>query len=453
MTKDLAQDADIASYLKRYCEAYRKEYQQFTADPPRGGGFPAYPVSPYLGGTNLRCIVATDGVIIFHGNFPPDNQWWIAGGSALKVDYEPTVTPPEVTSLLKREGIYGKPMGIYRVVSKEKLSDDVWKGNLGSASSKLTVKIDRDQEIEVETYPLTLEECLARLTYGAFCHVLDIHLPQQSADFWTPHIIQNLGFVPADLNSRSYYNYIEILRHREMSAWDPRTAKIRVKADVRRDFAHYVTGESEGGTLSFGDSQWTENFNVSLAKIGEAIEGFESLLRYQGNAVEEVFHSYLKQNNILLDVYGECESKPRFHYPKGKTSPIGKSYVEPDFLIKYANQSYKLVEIERASKGVATKRGHARQDFGQAAFQTGEWKHFIKNHFQEISDRYPGIASKHTTCVIMSRSTEKSFGAYVDMKSYMELIQETYSVDEVFTYDDLLERAKAVYAKLGSLGI
>ena len=72
---------------------------------------------------------------------------------------------------------------------------------------------------------------------------------------------------------------------------------------------------------------------------------------------------------------------------------------------------------------------------------------------QAIKDRYPGIATKHTTAVIMSRSTQQSFASYEDMDSYIELMLETSKVDEIWTYDQLLERAKEVHNKLASLGV
>lgn len=121
--------------------------------------------------------------------------------------------------------------------------------------------------------------------------------------------------------------------------------------------------------------------------------------------------------------------------------------------IMYRDQSYKLVELERPSKGMATVKGHPKQDFNQAAFQTGVWVHYIKNNYAAIKDSYPGIATKHTTAVIMSRSNEESFASHDDMISYIEMMLETSKVDEIWTYDQLLDRAKEVHGKLASLGL
>jgi hypothetical protein len=51
----------------------------------------------------------------------------------------------------------------------------------------------------------------------------------------------------------------------------------------------------------------------------------------------------------------------------------------------------------------------------------------------------------------MSRSTQKAFGGLQDQKGYAELLMEQYNVDEVLTYDDILERASFAYHQLTGL--
>ena len=51
----------------------------------------------------------------------------------------------------------------------------------------------------------------------------------------------------------------------------------------------------------------------------------------------------------------------------------------------------------------------------------------------------------------MSRRTQKAFGGLQDQKAYSELLMEQYKVDEVFTYDDILERASFAYYQLTGL--
>jgi hypothetical protein len=454
MSGQLAAQSDVAVYLERYVRAYIAEYERFTACPPKGAGYPRFPISPYLRASNLKCLILNDGVVIFDGRYPPEYDWRKSARAAIKVDYEPTKTPEHITKSLKELSDKGVKLGIYRIVSKDELEDAVWKGDFGDPLETTTQNISGGRCIDICTYNLTLTDAIARLTYGAICRILDIKLPDNSSEFWIPRIFRQLGFFTADNKSQVYYEYLEVLTHRDMAAWDDRGIRVRVKSDVRRDFGQYISQRKDGGgTISLGGDEWIEEFNLVLVKIRQAIDGLQSLLHQHPSGSEDIFHSYLENNPILLDAYGKCESKPKLKYPQGQKSPIGKGHVEPDFIISYRDQSYKLIEIERPSKEMATKKGHPKQEFNQAAFQTGEWVHYIKNHYPNIKDRYPGIATKHTTAVIMSRSTQQSFANYEDMNSYIELMLETSKVDEILTYDQLLERAREVHNKLASLGV
>jgi hypothetical protein len=81
---------DVATYLLRYVDAYREEYARMIAPPPTGGGFPSFSISPYLYLSDIVCWLASDGSVITDESHEPDYDWWIAGGPAIKVDYEPT---------------------------------------------------------------------------------------------------------------------------------------------------------------------------------------------------------------------------------------------------------------------------------------------------------------------------------------------------------------------------
>src|SRR5262249_36017811 len=143
-------------------------------------------------------------------------------------------------------------------------------------------------------------------------------------------------------------------------------------------------------------------------------------------------------------------SKPRFHYPPGE-GPLGKAYVEPDFILKYADGSYKLVELERPSKDIATRQGHPRSEFTQASFQIAEWRHFIANHYNLIKSDFTGISANPSALLIISRSTAKSFGTGRRIHEYKALLRSFLPNTEVLTYDDLLDRAKQAHARLSTL--
>src|SRR5205823_4283323 len=118
------------------------------------------------------------------------------------------------------------------------------------------------------------------------------------------------------------------------------------------------------------------SFNDRLEALRQAIEAFRALLEEKAEENEREFHEFLNSNSVLLDASGDAVSKPHFTYPTGE-SPLDKEYVEPDFLIRYPGNSYKLVELERPDKLMATKQGQPRAEVTQAAFQIAEWKDYI----------------------------------------------------------------------------
>lgn len=447
---------ELKEFYSEYISRYHQEYDLFIAAPPRGPGYPKADISPYLKRSSFDFYLAKNGVIVNQLDAEPDYEWYIAGGPAIKVDYEPSVTPKEVTEKLKSVGLLGQKIGIYRVVSKKPLANKVWRGRIdGIIRSSMYENIGNGIVANFYHVSVSLRELVNILTFGAFGTILDTPEPSDQDNFGEPHVIRDLGVFPADLNNKRFFKYMEIYGHVDECAWDKRLIKLRVKSDLRRDFTYALslqTASKTLGTLVFGSTpDWAENFTNRLTNLKKAIDAFREILLFKSHETEDVFHNLLKSNPILLEVYGECKSKPKFKYPNGHTSIIGKTYLEPDFLVTYPDQSYKLIELERASKHMATKKGQPRAEMTQAAFQIAEWRHYIKSHYLSIKKRYPGIQSKCKSMIIMSRRRQKQFGGIEDQKQYIELIMEEYRVDEVLTYDDLFERACFAYYQLTGL--
>lgn len=99
---------------------------------------------------------------------------------------------------------------------------------------------------------------------------------------------------------------------------------------------------------------------------------------------------------------------------------------------------------------LASKRGEPRVGVTQAAFQIAEWKDFINHHYQTLRDRFPGISSSPQSMVVIGRASPLLQGA-ADAPRYLALLREQLAVDEVITYDDLLERARMVYVQIAGL--
>jgi hypothetical protein len=446
---------DLECYFAEYLAAYRREYETFVSAPPRGPGYPKVTVSPYLGEAKFDVYLSTTGIIVNQTDVEPAYKWYIAGGPAIKVDYEPTVTPTHVSEILKANDLVGKNIGIYRIVAKKTLPNKVWKGRIeGIIRSSSAENLVAGISVNFYELNITLAELVNTLTFGAFGSILHIRLPENTNDIGYPHIFRRIGIYPADLNHRRFFEYLEIHGQVDRPAWDIRAINLRVKSDLRRDFAQALsaTEDRRGASLSFGaTTEWAESYTNRLVTLQKAIDLLRKNLLFNDAAPEHVFHRLLENNPILVDVYGVCQSKPVLKYPAGHSSIIGKDFLVPDFIVLYPDQSYKLVEIERPSKSMATKAGQPRAELTQAIFQIAEWKHFIKTHYDAIRDNYPGIQSKCKSMIIMSRSKQKAFGGLQDLKAYAELLMEQYNVDEVLTYDDILERACLAYYQLTGL--
>lgn len=447
----------VADFIFNYAKRYRSAYAKAIKPRPEGPGYPDLVSSPYLESSKLEVYIASDGVIISQED-EPQHQWYIVGGPAIKTDYEPTRTPAKVTQYLKDENLYGKSIGISRIVSKTPLASCIWRGRVQNIRRELEV---HDEETNLK---LTLREVSSSfkkiidiLTFGALGSILKSPFLDNYADFGKSNLLKNLGFFPADLKHRRFFKYLEVFSHSDEAAWDTRFIGLRVQQDVRRDLGAALAAPKEDGprgSLSFGaESTWIEAYSNRLESLKAAIDELGNALKFRDHEIEDVFHQILEKHPLLLDVYGTCESKPGFSYPNGYKSPIGKTKLQPDFLIRYADQSYKLIEIERPSKHVMTSQGQPRAEVGQAVFQTAEWKHYIKTHYQLISSRYPGIQSKCKTSVIMSRFTQEHFKSASDAREYMGLMMDQFNIDEFLTFDDLLERALTAYALLSGLSL
>jgi Domain of unknown function (DUF4263) len=457
-----------AAYLRTYIERYQREHRRLTAAPPEGAGFPDVVRSPYLTAEVINCIVATDGAAIADFSGEPKYDWHLAGGPAFMVDLPGSHSrvPQSVIDLLKSEGIYGKPIGIYRICFDKPVAAEVWSGTLPEPTERATVAPAEGPTIDVSRIEIDCYTLVSRLTYGALGPILDIHLPDSRSDFWQPTIVRDLGFVTADREHRRFFSYLELLPHADISAWDERSAWARAKLDVRRDLEHAVVmSGKEGATISVGEPiqstslqqlglpamHTAQAFADRLTSLESSITGFQYLLDHSDDASESIYQDFLTKHPLLLDIYGEVIPKPNFVYPMDE-SPLGKRLVQPDFLIRRPGNHYMLVEIERPGKLMQTKAGQSRAEVGQAVFQIGEFKDFILDHYDRLKEKYPGINRNCSTRIVISRAREDRFGGRSNVRRQLQLLQQQHSgVDELITYDDLLDRAKAALAQLSAI--
>lgn len=406
-----------AEYLDQYIKLYRNEYDRFTEPTPLGGGYPRLGISPYLDSEKLYCYITADGVVLADYAWNKGYEWTASGAAVFELP--------------------------------------AWTAALPTPKATLIHKVEGGPKIDIGIYNASWETVIQNLSFGAFQHVLDLHLPERTKQFWNPHIIKNIGLVTED-GKRRYIRYLELLRHSNGAAWEPRSAWMRANIDVRRDFTRAfreVDAQAKNGAtihIPSPNAEIETRVRDRLETLERAITEFENLLHDQPDEKESVFHNYLRSNPILLDVYGTTKSKPRFSYPNGSISPTGKSYVEPDFIIQYpADGTYRLIELERPNHLFDTTSGHPRVQVTHAAYQIAEWSHYIQNHYDLIREQFPGISSGYRSTIIISRSNESAFSKAQNLQEYIGIVRQQLNIDEVLTYDMLLDRAKIALSQLG----
>lgn len=450
-TPGLVSAEAAADYIRLYILRYRQEYERFCAPPPLGANYPRLPISCYLDAPSLTCYLARDGAAVVDLSREPTYDWAVGGGPALLVDEDPTRTPEWVRQLIRSAGLEGQNIGLYRVVSSTPVPENTWTGRLPTPSATATVSADATA-ITVHSLPMSWATLLERLSFGAFGPILDLRLPALDAPYWTPRIIRNLGIATADRIYKRFFRYLELLRHVNEPAWDIRSIPARVAIDVRRDFAWAALAASRpGATVSFDDQLQTPIDILRrdrLEPLHLAIAEMETLLDGQDQN-EAVFHDYLKQHPILLDVYAEAISKPRWRFRLAE-SPLEKEYVEPDFVLRYPDHRYALVELERPGHSLATSAGHPTAAVTHAAFQIAEWRDYIAHQYDLLKDDYPDIAADCPGMVIISRQTQSGFDSPGALNRYLTLVRRQLTAD-VITYDGLLVRARTALTQLSSL--
>jgi len=439
----------VENYLKKYISKYREEFCKLCSSSTQGINLPKINISPYQYSNKLNCYIARDGAVIFDdSSYLPAYQWDIAGGPALMVDYEPTLTPKEVAIFLKEKGLYGKNIGISRIVSKKKLPNKIFKGQLPDPSLEKEIEIDKTTKIYIKQYNIEWSELIGILTFGAFINILDIKLPiNTEVPFWQNHIVRNFGFLTADRKNKRFFHYLEFLRHLDSAAWDERSIWARVRSDIIRDLITSIKITDGSGSISFGynDVALFTRISNDLDILKQKIDGFRELLTNNPEAEEQLFHNYLYKHPFLIDIYGQMEEKPKFRYPNN-SGPTGKEYVEPDFIFKYPGHHYLLVELERPNKKFHTKQGHPVKDVTQAIYQVAEWEEYIRTNYELLKANYPNIHINYKKMVIISRSNSLLYG-----EDHINQVRLMYKDCEILTYDDLINKALAAYHSLSVL--
>lgn len=164
----------------------------------------------------------------------------------------------------------------------------------------------------------------------------------------------------------------------------------------------------------------------------EIIARFRALLE-QGKTEQEV-HEFLEEHPVLLDA-GAVEAISKHK--------LGTEYVT-DFVLRQVNGDYILVEIEKSSDRLFTSKGRIHSQLTDALSQVRDFQRWVHDNLAYARTQLPGI-TRPRGMVVIGRSAE------LTDEHRRNLDEENFSRRghvEILTYDDLLERAGAIYANL-----
>lgn len=391
--------------------------------------------SPFLENRPIRIIVCRDGVAFLSTQPEPPPGWYIAGGPALMADSNPTRTSAAVRNKIRNAGLEGKSIGIYRIIVPDPWLERHWH-NLAppmvTSFSPPTAK-----PIDIEIYAVDINEIVRYLTFGVFGGALPLPFESNPSP-WEIGGLFRIGFTTADRNHRRFLNYFRIIQTTKLQHFLDYLSNRNAAADIDSLFRLQVGG----GYLDVGKPSNGSRAEITLRNTAQAIDELIRILEQEPHAEERRFQILLERNPLILDRDAESVvSRPKFRCPPGEQIN-GKSYVEPDFVLKKGS-TYVVVEIERAAKPIQRREGQPMSTVTQAVHQLAEFRSYISKYSSLLQDRFPGMRSANTKYwIIIGRSSS------LREEDALELARSTFAVDEFLTFDELVERARSFLRKL-----
>jgi antiviral defense system Shedu protein SduA len=142
-------------------------------------------------------------------------------------------------------------------------------------------------------------------------------------------------------------------------------------------------------------------------------------------AKEEILQVFLKENPLLLIPNGRV-------IPKQK---LGEDFCTDFVLIDMLDQGpkYTLVEIEKSSHEVFTKKGELRSEVQHAIHQTLQWDVWLQKHSSYLRAKLPGFETPNYI-IIIGRSTDFTDENREFLRAYNRRLNNT----QLITYDDVV---------------
>lgn len=183
-------------------------------------------------------------------------------------------------------------------------------------------------------------------------------------------------------------------------------------------------------SLSIPTSLKPSTGRALAGELNNIIDEFEELLGKNGVHEREV-HKYLHKNKFILH--------PN---PKEILSevPIGLGTESRiDFLIREADGSYILIEIENPNLIIFNKNGDFSHKANHAQRQVEDWQEWIENNLSTVQKKYPEMTSPKGL-VIMGRSKKFTDSERLRLSRRNKNLRGSLLI---MTYDELILNARA----------
>jgi hypothetical protein len=184
------------------------------------------------------------------------------------------------------------------------------------------------------------------------------------------------------------------------------------------------------GSFSMVDYFFESLIDNRISINSHLLEEFKRILDSRPTR-EEDLHQFLFDNPILLDPLAlEIRSKHE----------LGSEYIT-DFVVRRANNEYVVVEIEKSTDEIFTRKGVFHSNLTEAVSQVRDFQLWINDNIAYAQSRLPAI-NRPKGLLVIGRESQLTKGLR------RKLDEENYSRRghiSIVTFDDLLNQAKAIY--------
>lgn len=405
----------LLSFLRRYVDSYRKECKNLTATPPDGAGYPTALLNrAYTDSRLIRVYLLRDGVVI-----------------------------ADVVEAKPSEGyLLDNSMEIMPARLKETLVEGT--------------------DIEVVTAKHSLGNFVSMITLGMF----NVQTNGEAIEFGRHSGFAKLMLRNDRLKKERPISYIAWYPYLDKGGWHPKNAWIYAFYDVRYDIAGAIAMQEKAGKVFKVDNGgeivaiptdviWREydiktKLGAKLGRFSKDLEEFKRLLESKFSH-EATFLKYLDDHPHLLDLYAvSIEPQPFLKIPEEKLSTIRGRGRLPDYIAKYRDDTYMLIEIERPDKPIFVGNDiQPSHQLTQAINQVSIWDEIIRS-FGNYLVEYPGIRN-HTSLVVIGREHCRKFSSMEEFRTELNRINQLHNRINVITFDDLVERAEVAIAKIAAI--